>query len=101
MLRVQVQNQDPNEVRESVMDLMNEFLNNNDGKLINVKILRNNEVCVYYITGLSVVDPNWEQKIQNDVLRGYKLVPTVVELGPTGLISKWSRKSGVLPPIRS
>ena len=59
---------------------MLKFLKNR--KLINVKIMKNNEICCFFVTGNTNDNKNWEQHIQNYVLKDFNIVPVVLELKP-------------------
>ena len=71
MIRVQSFHQNPEDTKEEVYEIMNNYLEQYDGKLINIKILKNGEICIYFITGDQYVDQNWEQTLKNGILSKY------------------------------
>ncbi len=51
-------------------------------KLINVKIMKNNEICCFFVTGNANDNKNWEQYIQTVVLKDLNIVPSILEMKP-------------------
>ena len=44
--------------------------------------MKNNEICCFFVTGNTNDNKNWEQHIQNYVLKDFNIVPVVLELKP-------------------
>jgi hypothetical protein len=66
------------------MNLMNKYLQNCDGRLINVKELKKcQEIVFYFVTGDEVQSEGWEDYLRNSLLKNYNMLPNVIELGPS------------------
>ncbi|KAL4475794.1 hypothetical protein ABPG72_011571 [Tetrahymena utriculariae] len=82
MFRVRSQG-DPEETKNEIMELMNNYLVQNDGKLINMSVLKNKEILCYFVVGDECRDQeNWEQTIKRDILSKYEVISSVMELSP-------------------
>ncbi|CAD8151643.1 unnamed protein product [Paramecium octaurelia] len=84
MVRVQCKPYDNIQlIRDQIMDVMNEYLQENDGKLINVKVISNNQIAVYFVTGIEMDDPNWEQQISRGPLQKFTILSNSIEIRPS------------------
>ncbi|CAD8067233.1 unnamed protein product [Paramecium primaurelia] len=84
MLRVQCKPYDNVElIRDQIMDVMNEYLQESDGKLINVKVISNNQIAVYFVTGIEMDDTNWEQQISRGPLQKFTILSNSIEIRPS------------------
>ena len=68
------------------MERMNSYLEENDGyyfkqsKLVNIKILKNNQICCYFVTGKETNDKNWHENIKNNIFSDLQVLPSFIEL---------------------
>ncbi|CAD8173180.1 unnamed protein product [Paramecium octaurelia] len=84
MLRVQCKPYDNVElIRDQIMDIMNEYLQESDGKLINVKVIPNNQIALYFVTGTEMDDTNWEQQISRGPLQKFTILSNSIEIRPS------------------
>lgn len=44
--------------------------------------MKNNEICCFFVTGNTNNNKNWEQHIQNNILKNLNFVPSTLELKP-------------------
>ncbi|TNV74513.1 hypothetical protein FGO68_gene5072 [Halteria grandinella] len=91
MVRVQCKPyENAEQIKDQIMDAMNEYLQENDGyyiliirKLINVKVIQNNQICVYFVTGIEMEDMNWEQQLSRGPLKQYVVLQNSIEVRPS------------------
>ncbi|CAK86196.1 unnamed protein product (macronuclear) [Paramecium tetraurelia] len=93
MLRVQCKPYDNVElIRDQIMDLMNEYLQESDGQeclfinqenYINVKVISNNQIALYFVTGTEMDDTNWEQQISRGPLQKFTILSNSIEIRPS------------------
>ena len=64
------------------MERVGGYLEQYDGKLINVKEIRKtSELCFYFITGENGKHDDWENYMKNVLLKNYNIIPSVIEFG--------------------
>ena len=44
--------------------------------------MKNNEICCFFVTGNANDNKNWEQHIQNNILKEINMVPYILEMKP-------------------
>ena len=73
--------------KERVMEKMNDYLESNEGRLINIQLVKNKELVVYFVmsnssTGGGVSRVNsWEFDVRN-MLHDFQLESSVMEFKP-------------------
>lgn len=77
MFRVQVnKHDDVEETKDRIMEKLSTYLEQNDGRLINVKTFPQScTIIVYFVTGCESDDSLWFEYLQKELLSKFSVLP--------------------------
>eukprot|EP01017_Pseudomicrothorax_dubius_P028346 TRINITY_DN3365_c0_g1_i3.p1 TRINITY_DN3365_c0_g1~~TRINITY_DN3365_c0_g1_i3.p1 ORF type:complete len:115 (+),score=43.38 TRINITY_DN3365_c0_g1_i3:127-471(+) len=85
------------EMKTFLMEQFDRFLKENEGKILNVKVMKNNEICCYYVLENNPDYIRREEEFLKALVREVGLQTNIIELKPTELVPAFARtnQSGV------